>query len=148
MVSGARTVAAIERAVTSQRVKPALLFIDYLQLLSGKGRDQRERIEGISAGLKQLAADHLLPVVCLSSLRRPHADAKDAPPTLSDLRESGELEHDADVILLLHRASLPMGMLSPDAICIIAKARDAEMGVVKMRFDPAYLRYSETTERE
>ena len=148
MVSGARTVAAIEQAIVKQRPKPKLLFVDYLQLLSGKGRDTRERIETISGDLKQLAVRHLIPVVCLSSLRRAHADAKDAPPTLSDLRESGELEHDADVILLLHRATLPMGMLSPEALCIIAKARDAEMGVVKMRFDSAYLRYSETTERD
>lgn len=148
MVSGVRTVAGIERAVESQRVKPSLMFVDYLQLLNGKGRDQRERIEGVSADLKQLAKSHLLPIVCLSSLRRAHADAKDAPPTLSDLRESGELEHDADIILLLHRAMSSEGKLSPEALCIIAKARDAEMGVIKMRFDAAYLRYSETTERE
>lgn len=148
MVSGARTVQAIERAMTSQRVKPSILFIDYLQLLNAKGRDQRERIETISGGLKEIAVTHMVPIVCLSSLRRPHADAKDTPPTLSDLRESGELEHDADVILLLHRPALPMGMLSPDAVCIVAKARDAEMGSVRMRFDPAYLKYSEVTERE
>lgn len=148
MISGARTVQAIERAVTGQRIKPSIVFVDYLQLLNAKGRDARERVEAISADLKQLAVTHLLPVVCLSSLRRAHPEAKDGPPTLSDLRQSGELEHDADVILLLHRPTLPMGMLSPDAVCIVAKARDAEMGTVKMRFDSAYLRYSETTERE
>jgi len=148
MVSGTRTVAAIEQTMMKQRRKPALLFVDYLQLLTAKGRDQRERIETISSDLKQLAVRHMIPIVCLSSLRRPSADMKDHPPTLSDLRESGELEHDADIILLLHRATLPMGMLSPEAVCIIAKARDAEMGAVKMRFDTMYLRYSESTERE
>lgn len=148
MVSGARTVEAIEKSLTAQRVKPGIVFVDYLQLLNGKGRDQRERIEAVSRSLKQLAVDHMCPVVCLSSLRRAHADAKDAAPTLNDLRDSGELEHDADVILLLHRPLLSTGMLSPDGMCIIAKARDAEMGMVKMRFDTAYLRYSEVTERE
>lgn len=148
MASGLRTVAAIEQAFLRQRAKPKLLFVDYLQLLSAKGKDQRERIETISADLKQLAVRHMVPIVCLSSLRRPLGDLKDHPPTLSDLRESGELEHDADIILLLHRPTLPMGMLSNEAVCIVAKARDAEMGAIRMRFDTAYLRYSETTERE
>ena len=146
MVSKVRTVAQIEQVIAKQRIKPSLLFVDYLQLLSAKGRDKRERIETISSDLKSLAVTLNIPIVCLSSLRRPQGEAKDPPPTLSDLRESGELEHDADVVLLLHRPMLPTGVLSNDAICIVAKARDAEMGTVKMRFDPAYLRYSEITE--
>src|SRR5262249_10091203 len=80
-----------------------LVVVDYLQLVRGPSeRDRRLEVEAVSQTLKTLAVERQIPILCLSSLARP-VDRTATRPTLASLRESGELEHDADIVLLLHR---------------------------------------------
>ncbi len=108
-----------------------LVVCDYLQLLkpSEHTRDSRARVEMVSDELKQLAVRHELPFLVLSSLSRPPKASPNWRPGLSDLRESGELEHDADTVLLMHRE-----LTSPDTDLILAKQRDGEVGEFKLQF--------------
>lgn len=130
-------------AALRERVPLALVLVDYLQLVRAPKeiRDRRLQVEAVSQGLKALAVEHKLPVVCLSSLARPEKGAV-RRPTLSDLRESGELEHDADVVLLLHRA-----MLETEAECIVAKNREGSPGIVRLHFDGPSLHFRESVEQ-
>jgi replicative DNA helicase len=81
------------------------LFIDYLQLLSVGGRIESRQVEvsEISRGIKALARELTIPVICLSQLNRSPEQREGHRPRMSDLRESGSLEQDADVVMMLHR---------------------------------------------
>lgn len=81
----------------------SLVIVDYLQLMSAEGRDGRARVEHCSKMVKRAATKFNVPVVCLCSLSRPPRDFTNWRPELRDLRESGELEHDADIVIMLHR---------------------------------------------
>ena len=120
-----------------------LLIVDYLQLVRAP-RDIRERrlqVEAVSQALKTLALEHKMPVLCLSSLARAvQGDSK--RPTLASLRESGELEHDADIVLLLHRD--PM---EPETECIVAKNRDGRLGVAHLMFNSLTVNFTEASDR-
>jgi len=117
-----------------------LLIVDYLQLVdppaSMRTRDRRLQVEAVSAGLKGITLDYGVPVLCLSSLSRP-PDGK--APTLASLRESGNLEHDADTVILLHRPE----ELEPRTQCIVAKSRNGRTGMVELHFRGEYLRFEE-----
>ena len=106
------------------------MVVDYLQLLKATPgvRERRHQVEEISKGLKQLAHQYDVPVLALSSLARP---ANDGPPSLASLRESGELEHDADVVLLLHRDKDDTAGRTELSI---AKARDGRLGEIHLFF--------------
>lgn len=106
-----------------------LLVVDYLQLVRGPRdiRDRRLQVEAVSQALKTLALQHQVLVLCASSLSRSPSD--DKPPTLASLRESGELEYDADVVLLLHR-----GMREEATTCYVAKNRNGRLGSVELAF--------------
>ncbi len=80
-----------------------VLIIDYLQLMSGKGDNRNEQIAAISRGLKALAKELEISVLCLSQLNRKVEERANRIPQLSDLRDSGSIEQDADAILFLHR---------------------------------------------
>ncbi len=120
-----------------------LLIVDYLQLVRAPRdiRDRRLQIEAVSQGLKTMALQAKIPVLCLSSLSRPPQEARERRPTLASLRESGELEHDADVVLLLHRD--PM---QADTECIVAKNRDGRQGMARLRFRPETVSFDEIDE--
>jgi replicative DNA helicase len=121
-----------------------LLVVDYLQLVRAP-RDIRERrlqVEAVSQGLKTLALQAKIPVLCLSSLSRPPQETKDKRPGLSSLRESGELEHDADVVLLLHRE-----YDKASTECIVAKNRDGRQGIVSLIFRPETVSFDEASPR-
>jgi replicative DNA helicase len=108
-----------------------LVVVDYLQLMKPVefARDSRARVEAVSEELKRLSVKFNLPFLVLSSLRRPERATANWRPSLSDLRESGELEHDADVVLLLHRD------LGSDVLEInLAKQRDGEVGRTTLAF--------------
>jgi len=116
-------------AMASLPTPTDFLVVDYLQLLNApKGiAERRLQVEALSKGLKAIATERRIPVLCLSSLARPH-EGRDKEPTLASLRESGELEHDADVVLLLHREQGGDVTACPDAGGLIqaVQARDVQ----------------------
>jgi replicative DNA helicase len=109
--------------------KVELILVDYLQLIEGNGRcrDRREVVDEISRGLKILAKELDLPVVALAQLNREIDKEAKRKPRLSDLRESGSIEQDADVVLMLYRRPGEDGELDPSSIgCRIAKQRNGQ----------------------
>ena len=126
-----------------------LIIIDYLQLVRArKDRDSREReVAEVSRGLKALAKDVKLPVIALSQLRRAVEDRKDSRPQLSDLRESGAIEQDADLIAFIHRArgnedGEDFDPTAPiPAELIIGKQRNGPLGDVELVFLPKFTRF-------
>lgn len=132
-----------------------LLIIDYLQLMRGReGMENRQQeISEISRSLKALAKELNVPVVALSQLSRAvEARAtRDFRPQLSDLRESGALEQDADLILFLYRQSVYKDDVPADEAkvteVIIGKQRNGPIGTVKLVFLPEYGRFENTDTR-
>jgi replicative DNA helicase len=124
------------------------VFIDYLQLMSigGKVESRQQEISGISRYMKSLARELDVPVVVLSQLNRAAEGREDHRPRMSDLRESGSIEQDADVILLLHREDY-YNRTKEDfeetnvAEVIVAKQRNGPTDTVKLYFDGRYTRF-------
>ena len=119
------------------------VFIDYLQLIQGeKGRTRYEEVTGISLGLHRMAQDTGITVVALSQLSRPEkgGDGMKAP-TLASLRESGQIEQDADVVMLLYKETD-----TPDSrrVLFIAKNKEGEQGKIYLAFDGAHQRLYES----
>lgn len=127
-------------AATASEAPLSFLIVDYLQLVRAPKeiKERRHQVEAVSQGLKTMALQYRIPVLCLSSLSRPSNEDKNKPPTLASLRESGELEHDADVILLLHR-----GYHDEETGCHVAKNRDGRLGQVHLLFRQEYVAFDE-----
>lgn len=122
----------------------ALIVVDYLQLLSVPRAESRQHeISVISRSLKALARDLKLPVLALAQLNRKAEDRSDHRPMLSDLRESGAIEQDADLVMLLYREEY----YSKDseragvADLIVAKNRNGPTGDVQLRFTKELMRF-------
>ena len=136
-----------EATETEPARKIGLIVIDYLQLMKGReGVNSREQeISEISRGLKELAKELKVPVVALSQLNRAveTRSTKDKRPQLSDLRESGAIEQDADTIVFIFRDEYynPDTDLKGIAELIIAKQRNGPTGKVKVRFASSYTRF-------
>jgi len=116
------------------------IMIDYMQLMDNPGVESRQQqISEISRGIKAVARELKIPVICLSQLNRASEGRDGHRPRMSDLRESGSIEQDADVIMLLHREDY-YRMSEPDfqpdnvAELIIAKQRNGPTGTVKLTF--------------
>jgi replicative DNA helicase len=123
-----------------------LVIIDYLQLMtSGKKVENRQQeVSEFSRSLKLLAKELGVPIVALSQLNRGPENAPDKKPQLSHLRESGSLEQDADIVLLLHRERFAeQGENRNDAEIHIAKHRNGEMRVLQVLFEGHYSRFSD-----
>jgi len=121
-----------------------LIVIDYLQLMSGNGSENRQlEVSEISRGLKVLARELTIPIVALSQLSRNLESRADKRPMLADLRESGSLEQDADVVMFLYRDEV-YNSESPDkgsAEIIIAKHRSGPIGMRRVAFLGSYTRF-------
>lgn len=129
----------------------SVIMIDYLQLMSGGGRSEsrQQEISEISRSLKALARELNVPVVALSQLSRAVEQRPDHRPMLSDLRESGAIEQDADVVMFLYRDDY-YNHDSPEkgiSEVIIAKQRNGPIGTVKLAWLPEYTRFA-NLERE
>ena len=132
-----------------------LVVVDYLQLMRGReGAQSREQeISEISRGLKALAKELRLPVIALSQLNRAveTRSEKSKRPQLSDLRESGAIEQDADNIVFIYRDEYYNREATTEpniAELIIAKQRNGPTGTVKVRFDHAYTRFDNLADGE
>ncbi len=119
-----------------------LIMVDYMQLMEGTSgvESRQQQITEISRGIKGIARELNVPVICLSQLNRSSESRDGHRPRMSDLRESGSIEQDADVVMLLHREdyyrqSEPDFMPDNIAEVIIAKQRNGPTGVIKLTFD-------------
>jgi len=166
------TIAALRtRARRLKRQKGiGMVIIDYLQLLQGSGRggssDNRvQEISEISRGLKQLAKELDVPVMALSQLSRAVEQREDKRPQLSDLRESGSIEQDADIVLFIYREDYYLAAKQPGddhpefaawqeemaraygkAEVIVAKQRHGSTGKVRLKFDAKITKFSDDTD--
>ncbi len=130
-----------------------LIIIDYLQLMSGsgKGGDSRQQeVSDISRSLKALARELNVPVVTLSQLSRAVEQRPDHRPMLSDLRESGAIEQDADVVMFLYRDDYynKDTELKGIAEIIVAKQRNGPVGTIKMAWIPEQTRFADLLDKK
>ena len=129
----------------AQQVDLKLVVIDYIQLMSSgkKVESRQQEVSEFSRALKLLAKELGLPVVALSQLNRQADQAKDKKPELSHLRESGSLEQDADVVVLLHREGIyeKDHPRAGEADLILAKQRNGPTGTVVVAFHGQYSRF-------
>ncbi len=136
-----------------------IVFVDYLQLMydpAGKENRQQE-IAAISRGLKALARELEIPVIALAQLNRQVEARGSNRPRMSDLRESGAIEQDADVVMLLHREEYYLDKSNKDADrledvrgkaeLIIDKQRNGPTGVVELHFTPEFTRFDNAAQR-
>lgn len=123
-----------------------MILIDYLQLMSGSNTESRQQeVSEISRSIKALAKEMECPVIALSQLSRAPEQRADHRPMLSDLRESGSIEQDADVVMFLYRDEY-YNKESEDrgtAECIIAKQRNGPVGTVKMAWIGAHSKFAD-----
>ena len=156
-----------------------LIIIDYLQLMSSSSNSRNDgrvqEISEITRGLKSIAKELNIPVVALSQLSRQVEQREDKRPQLSDLRESGTIEQDSDVVMFIYRESYYLERLEPirkseeddikynervsrwqqltnenynKAEIIIAKQRHGPIGSIKMHFDANYTKFSDLTSKD
>ena len=120
------------------------VFVDYLQLFTDKGKSRYEAITTISRELAVMAKDYKIPIVALSQLSRATEQREDKRPQLSDLRESGAIEQDADIILFLYRDSYYTKSNDTRAELIVAKSRPTGIiGSIKLNWNADRERYYE-----
>ncbi len=148
----------LEMRAKARRLKAetdlGLLVIDYMQLMSGGGRSESrvQEVSQISRSLKALAREIDVPVVALSQLSRAPEQRNDRRPQLSDLRESGSIEQDADLVMFLYRPEYYFGPVDKDgnslegqAELIVSKQRNGPTGSVSLFFHKAYTRFDSAT---
>jgi replicative DNA helicase len=117
------------------------IVVDYLQLMRVKAESREREISIISAGLKAIAKDLDIPILVLSQLNREAEKRNDKKPNLSDLRESGSIEQDADAVLLIYRPEYygidklyDGSKAEGKSIIIVAKQRNGQTGEVTLGF--------------
>jgi replicative DNA helicase len=158
-------------ASKSRRLKAekglALLVLDYLQLMQAGGKYENRNLEiaAISRGLKQLAKELDVPVIGLSQLSRAVEQREDKRPQLSDLRESGSIEQDADIVLFIYREDYYLSAKQPaddhpdidkwreemarvygTAEVLVAKQRHGSTGKIRLKFDSRITKFSDAAD--
>lgn len=125
------TVSDIQAVSYAQRYE--VIFVDYLQLINGKGRDRFSVVTEISIGLHTMAQSTGIAVIALAQLNRPEKrkDGTTPEPTLSSLRESGQIEQDADIVFMLYRPSIK----APTRELMILKNKEGRLGQMTLDFD-------------
>jgi replicative DNA helicase len=125
-----------------------LLIVDYLQLMQGRGRfeSRQQEVSAISRSLKGLAKELSIPIIALSQLSRAPEGRTEHRPQLSDLRESGAIEQDADVVLFIYRPEVYQKDETPPedqgiAEIIVGKQRNGPIGTIKLSFLNQYTRF-------
>ena len=126
--------ARVRRMVNKSGCK--LIIVDYLQLMSAKADNRTQEVSKISSGLKTLANQCNVPILCLSQLNR-SVETHDRPPRLSDLKESGSIEQDADQVWFLYRDN-PNDTITR---LIVAKNRSGPTGEIDLEFEAKFTRY-------
>lgn len=136
-----------------KRGKLDILIIDYLQLMEGEGKSgtREQEVAKMSRGLKLLAMELKVPIIVLCQLNRDSDKATDKMPRMSNIRESGAIEQDADIIMLLHRAWKAGILVDPEtgestenqAQIILEKQRNGETAVININFEPESMHFYE-----
>jgi len=146
------SISSMELRAKARRMKSrkdiGMVVVDYLQLMRGPKANSREReVAQISMGLKALARELNVPVLALSQLRRVLASEgrAEGKPRLSDLRESGALEQDADVVMLLHRSHDENEALLNETILNVAKQRNGPTGIINLVYTPQHMLFEESS---
>jgi len=145
------SISILEIKAKSRRLKAAhkldLVIVDYIQMVQGRGRTEtrQQEVAEISRSLKALAREVNVPVIALSQLSREVDRRESHLPRLSDLRESGSIEQDADVVLMLHRdwEYDRMEENKRKAILSVAKQRNGPTGTVDLTFEMDYSRFED-----
>lgn len=147
------TISVSEMVAKSRRLQRehglGLVVIDYLQLMRGTGRveNRTQEVSQITRALKIMAKDLNVPIVLLSQLSRAGEKEGSKYPKLSELRESGAIEQDADVVIFLQRDDYYVDQQTPENIgsarIIVAKQRNGPTGAISVRWDGKYTRYRE-----
>jgi len=149
LIDDTPAISALELRAKARRLKSTydikLIVLDYLQLMRGSmGSESRQQeISEISRSIKALARELNIPVIAISQLSRAVESRQDHRPQLSDLRESGAIEQDADLVALLMREEYynPTEENRGIADCIIAKQRNGPVGTIKLTFIKEYMRF-------
>ena len=121
------------------RLQADIIFIDYLGLINARGKSRYEMVTNTSLALHTLAQTTGITVVCLSQLRRP--DGTNRKPTMHDLRESGQIEADADLIILLYNDKE-----NGEYSVIVEKNKEGETGIIDFHFDGLHQRFYEVAD--
>lgn len=156
--TGGLTTAALRaklRRMGAEGNPPGLIIVDYLQLMRGDGENRTQEVSAISRDLKEIAKEFSAPLIALSQLSRAPEQRADKRPQLSDLRESGSIEQDADIVLFLFRPEEYMtpaeaedkGMVGR-AELIIGKQRNGPTGSIDLYFRKECARFESLTRRE
>ncbi len=127
----------------AQRHGIKFIVLDYLQLLKGAKKSETRTVEvgEISRGIKALAKELKLPILALAQLNREYDRDGNRPPRLSDLRESGSIEQDADSVIFIHRPNIE----DTEAEIIVAKNRNGRVGKLRLLFRPEHTRFANMT---
>ena len=143
--------ARVRKLAQIQENNISLVIIDYLQLMQGLGnKDRHQEVSDISRGLKMLARELKIPIVALSQLNRGLESRPDKRPMLSDLRESGAIEQDADIVMMLYRDDYyNPGTDRPGVAEVnIVKNRSGQTGKVDLFFSKEFTQFSNYSKQE